>query len=372
MSFFGRVFRVATFGESHGPAIGVVVDGVPPGVPIDEEHIRKELQRRMFCHVRVLNPRCEPEEVEILSGVKDGRAIGSPIAVVIRNRRVVSDYYKELWMRPRPGHADLAYYLKYGAYHDHRGGGRASGRETAARIVAGAIAGKVLEEIGVRVSGYIVELGGLRVSSRPASYEEAEKAWERPLPMLDGDMAETVINMLVKAASDGDSVGGVVEVVTTDVPPGLGEPVFDKLKADLAKAALSIPSAVGVEFGYGFQLARMRGSEANDPIVVKGGRVGLGSDKCGGLLGGLSIGEPIRFRVAFKPTPSIRKPQRTVDLTRMEEEEITFSGRYDVSTAPKALVALIAMTRIVLADHAMLAGLIRRTAWGAYRRPEDA
>lgn len=353
---------MATFGESHGPAIGVVIEGVPPGIPIDEDHIRKELQRRMFCHVRVLNPRCEPEEIEILSGVKDGYTIGSPIAVVIRNRKVVSDYYKELWMKPRPGHADLAYYLKYGKYHDHRGGGRSSGRETAARIVAGAVAARILEGLGVKVSGYIVELAGLQVSSHRATYEEAEKAWERPLPILDDDKVGAIVDMLVKVASEGDSVGGVVEIVTTEVPPGLGEPVFDKLKADLAKAALSIPSAVGVEFGYGFQLARMRGSEANDPIVVKGGRAGLGSDKCGGLLGGLSVGEPIRFRVAFKPTPSIRRPQRTVDLTRMEEEEITFSGRYDVSTTPKALVALIAMTRIVLTDHAMLAGLIRRIA----------
>ena len=360
-SVFGHLFRIVTFGESHGPAIGVVVDGVPAGIALDESVIRRELERRRFCHLPILNPRCEDEEFQILSGVKDGFTEGTPIAVVVWNKRAISDYYMELWMKPRPGHADLAYYLKFGRFYDHRGGGRASGRETVARIVAGAIAKAVLRQtISVDVTSHLVELGGVAISREDYTFEDVVKSWEKPLPMVDDEAMRKAIDVLVSAVKEGDSVGGVGEVLTTDVPPGLGEPVFDKLKADLAKAVMSIPSAVGVEFGLGFRLARMRGSEANDQIVLKGGRPRLETNRVGGTLGGMSIGEPIRFRVAFKPTPSIRKVQRTVDLERMVETTITFKGRYDVSTAPKAILAAEAMTAIVLVDHAMRAGLIPR------------
>lgn len=365
-SVFGHVFRVVTFGgESHGPAIGgVVVDGVPAGVAIDESFIKRELERRRFCHLPILNPRCEDEEFQILSGVKDGFTEGTSIAIVIWNKRAISDYYNELWMKPRPGHADLAYYLKFGRFYDHRGGGgRASGRETVARIVAGAIAKAVLKQtIGVDVSSHLVELGGVAISREDYTFEDVVKSWEKPLPMVDDEAMKRAIDVLISAVKDGDSVGGIGEVLTTEVPPGLGEPVFDKLKADLAKAVMSIGSAVGVEFGLGFKLARMRGgSEANDQIVLRDGRPRLETNRIGGILGGMSIGEPIRFRVAFKPTPSIRKPQRTVDLDRMTETTITFrGGRYDVSTAPKAILAAEAMTAIVLVDHAMRVGLIPR------------
>ncbi|MFB6470148.1 MAG: chorismate synthase [Vulcanisaeta sp. AZ3] len=361
MSSIGVLFRVTTFGESHGSAVGVVIDGVPAGVAISEEDIKRELDRRRFCNIPVLNPRCEDEEFQILSGVKDGFTEGTPIAIVIWNRRVRSDYYEELWMRPRPGHADLAYYLKFGRFYDHRGGGRASGRETAARIAAGAIAKAVLRQtIGVEVISHLVELGGVSIGREDYTFEDAVKAWEKPLPMVDDDAVKRAVDLLIRVATEGDSVGGVGEVLTTDVPPGLGEPVFDKLKADLAKAVMSIPSAVGVEFGLGFRLARLRGSEANDQIVLRGNRVTLETNRVGGTLGGISVGVPIRFRVAFKPTPSVRKPQRTVDLSKMEETTIVFRGRYDVSTSPKAILAAEAMTAIILADHAMRAGLIPR------------
>lgn len=361
MSSIGVLFRIVTFGESHGVAIGVVVDGVPAGVAVSEEDVRRELNRRRFCHIPVLNPRCEDEEFQILSGIKDGFTEGTPIAIVIWNKRAISDYYQELWMKPRPNHADLAWYLKFGRFYDHRGGGRASGRETAARIAAGAIAKAVLRQtIGVEVSSHLVELGGVSISRDDYTFEDVVKAWEKPLPMIDDEAVKRAVDLLIKTATEGDSVGGIGEVLTTEVPPGLGEPVFDKLKADLAKAVFSIGTVVGVEFGLGFRLARMRGSEANDQIVLRGGRPRLETNRVGGLLGGMSVGEPIRFRVAFKPTPSIRKPQRTVDLSKMEETTIVFKGRYDVSTAPKALVAVEAMTAIVLVDHAMRAGLIPR------------
>ncbi len=361
MNTFGHVFRITTFGESHGRAIGVVIDGVPAGIEIRPEDIRRELERRRFCHIPALNPRCEDEEFEVLSGIKDGVTEGTPIAIIIWNRKHDSSYYQELWMRPRPGHADLAWYLKFDRYYDHRGGGRASGRETVARVVAGAIAKAILRQtIGVEVSSHIVELGGVGIKREDYTFEEVVKSWEKPLPVVDDNALGEMLRVIEDVAREGDSIGGIGEVLTNEVPPGLGEPVFDKLKADLAKAIMSIPSVVGIEFGLGFKLARMRGSEANDQIVIKNGRPRLETNRAGGLLGGISIGEPIRLKVAFKPTPSIRKPQRTVDLERKEEVTIVFKGRYDVTTVPKALVAVEAMTAIVLVDHGIRAGLIPR------------
>lgn len=359
MSFFGRELRIATFGESHGKAIGVVIDGVPAGLELREEDIRRELDRRMFCNIPVLNPRCEPEEFEILSGVKDGRTQGTPIAIILWNRRVISSYYDELWLRPRPGHADLAYYLKYGKNYDHRGGGRASGRTTAALVAAGAVAKKLLSTIGVEVVGHIVELGGVAIS-KDYTIDDIKASWSRQLPVVDEDALQKMLARIVEVVKEGDSIGGAAEVWAVGVPPGLGEPVFDKIKADLAKAAMSIPSAVAFEMGMGVRLSRMKGSEANDPITIKGNRVGLATNKAGGVLGGISVGEPIWFRTYFKPTPSVRKPQQTVDLSTMSQTTLSFKGRYDVTTVPKALVALEAMTALVLADHALRAGLIRR------------
>lgn len=359
MNTFGREFRITTFGESHGKAVGVVIDGVPAGLPLSEEDIKRELERRMFCHIHWLNPRCEPEEFEILSGVKDGHTQGTPIAIVIWNKRAISSYYDELWMKPRPGHADLAYYLKYGKFYDHRGGGRASGRTTAAIVAAGAVAKKLLSQLGVEVCGHIIELGGIEVR-RSYTFEEVKSSWAKPLPVVDDEALAAMLETLRKNAAEGDSVGGGVEIWAVGVPPGLGEPHFGKIKAELAMAAFSIPAVVALDWGAGRALAKMRGSEANDPIIIKSGRPALESNKIGGVLGGITVGEPIYFRVWFKPTPSVRKPQRTVDLAKMEPAVLEFKGRYDVSVVPKALVALEAMTAITLADHALRAGLVRR------------
>lgn len=359
MNTFGREFRVTTFGESHGRAIGVVIDGVPAGLPLSPEDIKRELERRMFCHIPVLNPRCEPEEFEILSGVKNGYTQGTPIAIIIWNKKALSSYYDELWLKPRPGHADLAYYLKYGVYYDHRGGGRASGRTTAAIVAAGAVARRLLAHFGIEVAGHIVELGGVGIDGG-YTFEEIKKCWERPLPVVDEGALQKMLEKIREAVLEGDSIGGGVEVHAVGVPPGLGEPHFGKIKAELAMAALSIPSAVAFDWGWGRALARMRGSEANDPVVVRGGRPALETNKIGGSLGGITLGEPLYFRVWFKPTPSVRKPQRTVDLAKMEPAVIEFRGRYDVSTVPKALVALEAITAVVLVDHLMRAGVVRR------------
>jgi len=359
MNTFGREFRITTFGESHGKAVGVVVDGVPAGLPLSEEDIRRELERRMFCHIPVLNPRCESEEFEILSGVKDGRTQGTPIAIVIWNRKVISSYYEELWLKPRPGHADLAYYLKYGVNYDHRGGGRASGRTTAAIVAAGAVAKAVLRHVGVEVLGHVVELGGVEISAT-YTVDDVRKSWEKPLPVVDDAALEKMVEKIREAVLRGDSIGGGVEVWALGVPPGLGEPHFGKIKADLAKAAFSIPGVVAFEWGAGRALAKMFGSEANDPITVVSGKPVLATNKAGGLLGGITVGAPLYFRAWFKPTPSVRKPQQTVDLGKMEPTTLEFKGRYDVTIVPKALVALEAITAVVLADHVLRAGIIRR------------
>jgi chorismate synthase len=359
MNTFGREFRVTTFGESHGRAVGAVIDGVPAGLELTVEDIRRELNRRMFCHIPALNPRCEPEDFEILSGVKEQRTQGTPIAIVIWNRRADSSYYNELWMKPRPGHADLAYYLKYGKFYDHRGGGRASGRATAAIVAAGAVAKKMLALLGIEVAGHIVELGGVEIGAG-YTFEDVKRCWGKPLPVVDGAALERMLERVRQAAEEGDSIGGGAEVWAVGVPPGLGEPHFGKIKGDIAAAAFSIPGVVAMEWGAGRALARMRGSEANDPIVVRDGRPALATNKAGGVLGGVTVGGPVYFRVWFKPTPSVRKPQQTVDLSRMEPAVIQFRGRYDVTIVPKALVALEAITAITLADHALRAGLIRR------------
>ncbi|MEM4081346.1 MAG: chorismate synthase [Pyrobaculum sp.] len=359
MNTFGREFRITTFGESHGKAIGVVIDGVPAGLPLSEVDIRRELDRRLFCHIPVLNPRCEPEDFEILSGVKDGYTQGTPITIVIWNKKAISNYYDELWMKPRPGHADLAYYMKYGRHYDHRGGGRASGRTTAAIVAAGAVAKRLIETLGVEVAGHIIELGGVEIDT-PYSFEDIKKSWERPLPVVDQSALGKILEKIREAVLEGDSIGGGVEVYIVGVPPGLGEPHFGKIKADLAAAALSIPSAVAFDWGWGRRLAKLKGSEANDQIVLRDGRPRLETNKIGGSLGGITLGEPIYFRVWFKPTPSVRKPQKTVDLSTLEETTIQFKGRYDVTTVPKALVALEAMAAVVIADHALRSGLVRR------------
>jgi chorismate synthase (EC 4.2.3.5) len=359
MNTFGREFRITTFGESHGRAIGVVIDGVPAGLELKEEDVRRELDRRMFCHIPVLNPRCEPEEFEILSGVKDGYTQGTPIAIAIWNKKVISSYYDELWMKPRPGHADFTYYLKYGRHYDHRGGGRASGRTTAALAAAGAVAKKLIAHLGVEVVGHVVELGGVEVG-KPYTVEDIKNSWRKPLPVVDDEALSKMLEKIREAVLEGDSIGGAAEVWAVGVPPGLGEPHFGKIKGDLAAAAFSIPSAVAMDWGAGRGLAKMRGSQANDPITIRDGKPSLATNKIGGTLGGITTGDPLYFRVWFKPTPSVRKPQQTVDLQQMTPTTIQFKGRYDVTTVPKALVALEAMTAITLADHILRAGLIRR------------
>ncbi|MGC8596585.1 MAG: chorismate synthase [Thermocladium sp.] len=353
---FGSMLRITTFGESHGKAVGVVIDGVPAGLLLGEDDIRFELQFRKPGG-KFVSPRREPDEPEILSGVFSGRTTGSPVAILVRNLDVQSSPYEDYRYRPRPGHADLSYVLKYGLSNwDYRGGGRASARETVARVAAAAVAKKLMLLHGTMVAGYLASLGPID-AARPG-WSEALCAKYSPLKAPDPMTEERYVEVMRKALEEGDSWGGIAEVIVMDPPAGLGEPVFDKLKADLAKALMSIPATMGFEVGQGFAAARVRGSEHRDNIVMKGNKPGLETNRAGGMLGGVSIGEPIIIRVAFKPTSSIRRPAKSVDLRTGEPVEISVKGRHDPAVAIRGVTVAEAMVSLVVADHMLRAGLI--------------
>ncbi len=359
---FGKMFRVTTWGESHGKALGVVIDGCPAGLPLNEDDLKVELVLRRPGR-RYTTPRKEKDEPEILSGTFKGKTTGMPISVIVWNKDVVSDYYESIKETPRPGHADLAYIKKYGYEHwDYRGGGRASGRETVSRVIAGAIAKKLLSCLGVLVTGNVVSLGGEEFPFA-RDPQEGLRARLSPFRVIRGD--EKAEEILKDVLENKDSVGGIVEVNAWNVPPGLGEPVFDKLKADLAKALMSIPAAVGFEVGYGFKLASMRGSEARDRIVSEVGEAVLEGERAGGMLGGISIGGKISVRVAFKPTSSIMIPEKTVNIKTLEEADVKIPGRHDPAIVLRAVSVAEAMTAVTLVDHALRAGLLNpvRIEW---------
>jgi chorismate synthase len=348
---FGRIFRITTWGESHGRAVGVVVDGCPAGLALSEEDIQKELDRRRPGQSRASTSRREEDRVEILSGIFQGRTTGTPISLLVWNRDADSSAYDLLQNRPRPGHADYSYQMKYGI-RDHRGGGRASARETVGRVAAGAVARKLLEEVNIEIAAYVTELGGVRADipsldlSRLASLAEAN-AVRCPDPAA----AERMLERLKAVRKEGDSLGGMVEIVARGVPTGLGEPVFDKLDADLARALMSIGAVKAVEIGAGKECAGLKGSEMNDPLLWKDGQVAFEDNRAGGILGGISTGEPILCRIAVKPTPSIGLRQKTVDLARGEAAEIEIKGRHDPAIPPRIVPVAEAMVALVLADH---------------------
>ncbi len=323
MNTFGRLFRVTTFGESHGPALGAVVDGCPARIPLAEADIQPLLDRRRPGTGPLVSPRAEADRVAILSGVFEGVTTGTPIALVVMNEQARSSDYDALRDVYRPGHADITYAAKYGV-RDHRGGGRSSGRETIGRVAAGAIALKLLSLRGIAVAGRVVSIHG-----------------------VEGEAA--MVAEIAAAAARGDSVGGIVEVVATGVPAGLGDPVFGKLDAAIAGALMGIGAVKGVEIGDGFAVAARFGSENNDPILPGGS----GSNRAGGILGGISTGAPIVARCAVKPTPSIALPQRTVDAAG-EAVEIRVGGRHDPCIAPRLVPVAEAMLGLVLADALLL------------------
>lgn len=339
---FGKVFRVTTWGESHGPALGAVIDGCPPRLPLAAADLEMALARRRPGVQPHATSRREPDRVEILSGVFEGHTTGTPISLIIYNRDVRSQDYEEFRVIFRPGHGDFTYQAKYGI-RDHRGGGRASARETAARVAAGAVAQKVLDQHTIQVVGFTREFGGVK-----AERLEESTIWDNPFACPDPDAVPAMAALVRDVHTLGDSVGGIVEVQARGCPPGLGEPVFDKLDAALAQALMSVGAIKGVEIGAGFAAARLLGSENNDPIRPEG----FASNRAGGILAGLSNGDDIVLRAAVKPIPSIAQEQDTIDV-HGQARRLRVKGRHDVSAIPRIVPVLEAMVRLTLADFVL-------------------
>ncbi|WP_029214819.1 chorismate synthase [Kallotenue papyrolyticum] len=344
-SSFGHLLRITTFGESHGPAVGVVLDGCPAGLPLTEADIQADLDRRRVGQSRMTSARNEPDAVRILSGVFEGRTTGTPIALLVENTNARSQDYEAIKDLYRPGHADFTWDAKFG-FRDYRGGGRASARETVGRVAAGAIARKLLATIGVDVFGYTLQLAHLR--AQRVVREEIER---NPMRCPDPDIAPQMVALVEQARRELDSLGGIVEVRARNVPPGLGEPVFDKLDADIGKAMFSIPAVKGVEIGSGFAVAQARGSENNDAFTRRAdGTIGTVTNHAGGILGGISTGEEIVVRLAAKPPASIAREQQTVDR-HGQPATIVVKGRHDPTVLPRLVPVAEAMLLLVLADH---------------------
>lgn len=349
-SIFGHLFRITTFGESHGGGVGVVIDGCPPQIEISIAEIQTELDRRRPGQSKITTPRKEADECEILSGILDGKTLGTPIAILVRNKDQRSQDYGDMATKYRPSHADATYDAKYGI-RAVAGGGRSSARETIGRVAAGAIAKKILKEVaGVEIIAYVKRIKDLEGSIDPntVTMEQVESNIVR---CPDAECADRMIDLIEHVRNQGDSIGGVVECVARRVPTGLGEPVFDKLEADLAKAVMSLPATKGFEIGSGFAGTLMTGSEHNDEFYTDAeGRIRTTTNRSGGVQGGISNGENIIIRVAFKPTATIRKEQKTVTNTG-EEVTLAAKGRHDPCVLPRAVPMVEAMVALVLCDH---------------------
>ncbi|GAA4407687.1 chorismate synthase [Nibrella viscosa] len=347
-STYGTLFKLSTFGESHGPAIGVVIDGCPAGLDFDADFIQSELDRRKPGQSRITTQRREADEYEVLSGVFDGKTQGTPIALIIRNTDQRSKDYSHISEQFRPSHADYTYHVKYGS-RDYRGGGRSSARETAARVAAGAVAKMLLRQQGVQVQAYVSQVGKLKLEK---SYQELElaKAEENAVRCPDPDMAEQMFAYIDETRKKGDSIGGVVSCVITGVPAGWGEPVFDKLHAELGKAMLSINAVKGFEYGSGFAGVELYGSEHNDAFYTdEQGQVRTATNLSGGIQGGIANGEDIYFRVAFKPVATIMQDQDSIDV-HGQPVTVSGKGRHDPCVVPRAVPIVEAMAALVLAD----------------------
>ncbi len=347
-STFGHLFRITTFGESHGGGVGVVIDGCPPRLPLAVEDIQRDLDRRRPGQSAITTPREEADRAEILSGVFEGQTLGSPIAILVRNTDARPEAYASFKDVYRPSHADYTYEAKYGV-RNWQGGGRASARETIGRVAGGAVARKLLQGIGVEVLAYVKQVHTIAADVAPAgvTLEQVEASITR---CPDPQAAEQMIARIDEARRRGDSLGGVVECMCRAVPAGLGEPVFDKLEADLARAVMSLPASKGVEIGSGFGSVVMTGIDHNDPFTVEEGRVRTTSNRSGGIQGGISNGEDIVFRVAFKPTATIRQAQASVDRGG-QAVTLEARGRHDPCVLPRAVPMVEAMACLVLADH---------------------
>lgn len=354
-SIFGDIFRVSTWGESHGKGLGVVVDGCPAGVPLCEEDVQAFLNRRKPGVTKYATPRKENDEVEILSGVFEGKTTGTPISMLVKNTSQRSHDYSEIASYYRPGHADFTFDEKYG-FRDYRGGGRSSGRETIGRVAAGAVASRILSELGIEICAYVKSIGDIEIDTGKALRENIEKS---PLRMPDLEASARAESFLAEQMEQHDSAGGIIECVITGLPAGVGEPVFGKLDAALAQAVMSIGAVKGVEIGDGFAAAKAKGSQNNDSFAIcKDGGITKRTNHAGGVLGGISDGSPVVLRAAFKPTPSIFAEQRTVNQSG-EEIPVCIKGRHDPVIVPRAVVVVEAMAAITVVDR-MFTGMTAR------------
>jgi chorismate synthase len=349
-SSLGTLFRISTWGESHGPGVGVVIDGCPPRIPLSVEDLQKELDRRRPGQSKIVTPRKEADEAEILSGIENGLTTGAPIGILVRNTDQRPSAYTEMQSAYRPSHADYTYDAKYGI-RSVSGGGRASARETIGRVAAGAIAHKVLQRDlpGYQCIAYVKSIHDLEADIDPNTVS-AEQVESNIVRTADAAMVDPMIELITQMRSEGNSVGGVIECVIRGVPPGLGEPVFDKLEADLAKAMMSLPATKGFEIGSGFEGTLMTGRDHNDEFYIEDGKVRTRTNRSGGVQGGISNGESIVFRVAFKPTATILIEQNTVNNAG-EETTLAARGRHDPCVLPRAVPMVEAMVHLVLTDH---------------------
>ena len=350
---FGRLFRITACGESYGKGLAVIVDGVPAGLALTEEYIQHELDKRKPGQSRLDSPRKETDIVQIFAGMLEGKTTGAPVGLIIYNvdtQKIHVDQYRAVKDIIRPGHAEYTFFVKYGNYADWCGAGRASGRETVCRVAGGTVAKFILEKEGIEVLAYTKESNG--IVARDMTFEEIKANYRKnEINCPDLKIAQTMIDDVMKVHNAGDSTGGVVEAIIRGIPPGLGEPVFDKISANLAKGIMSIGAVKGVEIGAGFKCARMKGSEFNDEPYLKDGKVRFKTNNAGGILGGISNGEDIVVRVAVKPTPTISKDQGSVDMAAMKNATLKAITRRDATLLPRIYPVIEAMCRCVVLDH---------------------
>lgn len=353
----GKMFRVTNFGESHGKAVGVVIDGCPSLLPLTQEDIQKELDRRKPGQSSITTPRKEYDKIEILSGVYKAKTTGAPIAMIIKNKDVMSKDYKAIEKIFRPGHADFSYHEKYGI-RDPAGGGRSSARVTAGNVAAGAIAKKILKKAGIYIVAYVKQVKNVKadIKIEKISQDLVEASTVR---CPDIKSSKKMIDLIDKTKKSGDSVGGIIECIIRGVPAGLGEPIFSKLSADLSHSIMSINACKGFELGSGFDCVKFLGNRHNDEFMIKDDKVVTETNNCGGVLGGISTGMPIIFRAAFKPTPTITKKQKTVTSDKVEAE-IEAKGRHDPCVLPRAVPVVEAMAAITLVDHYLMKKAMER------------
>jgi chorismate synthase len=357
-SSIGQRFVFTSFGESHGRCIGATVDGCPAGLEIEEKDIQVMLDLRKPGQSIITTQRKEDDKVEILSGVYKGHTTGAPITMIIWNKDQHSKDYDNLTLKPRPGHSDYPAYIKYKGFNDIRGGGRFSGRLTATFVMAGAIARKLLlKTLGVETFSYTCQVGNIKMKEH-ATLKMKNSVYNNEVRCPDPKIADKMRQTILSARRSGDSVGGVIESLTVNLPVGLGEPIFGSLESDLSKALFSIPAVKGVEFGSGFHGSTLHGSENNDEFLIKNGKIQTKTNNAGGILGGISTGMPIVLRVAFKPASSISKKQQTVDLKTKKPTSLIVQGRHDPCVVPRAPPVVDSLVSVVLADHAIRAGFI--------------